>query len=157
MGAGLREFSAGGVSRPKPAEVRFYIDADLLGLGHVLARLRPDVTYPGDPGAVIHKRHRPPSPITSTSVKDSEWIPEVARRGWLILTRDRQIQEHRLEIAAVRDHGARMVALTGDGARSVFDQLEVVMCRWQDIERCRSEPAPFIYAATRTSLRRIPI
>ena len=29
---------------------RFYVDADLLGLGHVLAGLRPDTTYPGDPG-----------------------------------------------------------------------------------------------------------
>jgi hypothetical protein len=90
-------------------------------------------------------------------VRDSEWIPQVARRGWLILTRDRQIREHRLEIAAVVEHNARMVALTGADARSVFEQLEVVMCRWRDIERCLSEPAPFIYAATRTALRRIPL
>jgi hypothetical protein len=145
------------VSRTKPAEVRYYVDADLLGLGHVLAGLRPDVTYPGDQGAVIHKRYRPPCPITSPAVKDSKWIPEVARRGWLIVTRDRHVQEHRLEIAAVRDNGARMVALTGEEARSVFDQLEVVMCRWRDIERCLQEPAPFIYAATRTSLRKVPL
>ena len=141
--------------RTKPAEVRFYVDADLLGLARVLAGLRPDVTYPGDPGAVIHKRHRPPCPITSPAVSDSEWIPEVARRGWLIITRDRHIQEHRLEIAAVRDYGARMVALTGEDARSIFAQLEVVMCRWRDIERCASEPAPFIYAVTRTAMRAI--
>jgi hypothetical protein len=145
------------VSRIKPVEVRFYVDADLLGLGHVLAGLRPDVTYPGDPGAVIHKRHRPACPIASPAEKDSTWIPEVARRGWLIVTRDRHIQEHRLEIAAVRDHGARMVALTGEDARSVFAQLEVVMCRWRDIERCASESPPFIYAATRTTFRRIPL
>lgn len=44
------------MTRLKPAEIRFYIDADVLGLAHVLARLRPDVTYPGDPGAVIQKR-----------------------------------------------------------------------------------------------------
>jgi hypothetical protein len=145
------------VSRTKPAEVRFYVDADLLGLGHVLASLRPDATYPGDPGAVIHKRRRPPCPITSPAVKDHVWIPEVARRGWLILTRDRHIQEHRLEIAAVRDHSARMVALTAEDARSVFDQLEVVMCRWRDLARCLLEPPPFIYAATRTRLRKIPL
>lgn len=41
------------MTRVKPAEVRFYIDADILGVGHVLAGLRPDVTYPGDPGAVV--------------------------------------------------------------------------------------------------------
>lgn len=31
----------------KPAVVRFYIDADVLGLAKVLARLGSDVTYPG--------------------------------------------------------------------------------------------------------------
>jgi hypothetical protein len=145
------------VSRVKPAEVRFYIDADLLGLARVLAGLRPDVTYPGDPGALIHKRSRPACPITSPAVKDTRWIPEVAARGWLIITRDRHIQEHHLEIAAVREHRARMVALTAADAGSVFAQLEVVMCRWRDIERCASERPPFIYAATRTTMRAIPL
>src|SRR6266700_3319891 len=36
---------------PRAAQVRFYVDADVLGLGKVLAGLRNDVTYPGDPGA----------------------------------------------------------------------------------------------------------
>jgi hypothetical protein len=145
------------VSRTKPAEVRFYVDADLLGLARVLAGLRPDVTYPGDPGAVVHKRLRPPCPITSPAVRDTEWIPEVARRGWLIITRDRHIQAHRLEIQAVREHGARMVALNGEDASSVFAQLEVVMCRWRDIERHAVEVPPFIYSATRTAMRAIPL
>jgi hypothetical protein len=38
------------VSRIKPADVRFYIDADLLGLARVLAGLRHDVTYRAIPG-----------------------------------------------------------------------------------------------------------
>src|SRR3954471_19731502 len=71
----------------KPAEVRFYVDADLLGLTRALAERRHDVTYPGDPGTGIHKRHRPLCPIASPAVKDPEWVPEVARRGWLIITR----------------------------------------------------------------------
>ncbi len=83
------------MSRIKPARVRFYVDADLLGLAHILADLRPDVTYPGDPGKVIHKRQRPACPVSTPAVKDRIWIPEVARRGWLIITRDRHIQEHR--------------------------------------------------------------
>lgn len=52
----------------RAAQVRIYIDADLLGLGKLLAGLRNDVTYPGDPGAVIHKRQRAPCPITSPDV-----------------------------------------------------------------------------------------
>lgn len=30
----------------KPAEVRFYFDADILGLGKLISGLRPDCTYP---------------------------------------------------------------------------------------------------------------
>jgi hypothetical protein len=36
------------------ATVRFYLDADVLGLAKVLVQLRNDVTYPGDPGGVVH-------------------------------------------------------------------------------------------------------
>lgn len=35
----------------RPAVVRFYFDADVLGLAHTICRLRNDCTYPGDPGA----------------------------------------------------------------------------------------------------------
>jgi hypothetical protein len=41
------------VSRPtKPATVRFYFDADVLGLAKTVA-LRSDVTYPGDTGGLL--------------------------------------------------------------------------------------------------------
>lgn len=33
----------------RPAEVRFYFDADVLGLAKVVARLRNDATYPAIP------------------------------------------------------------------------------------------------------------
>lgn len=146
------------MSRIKPAEVKFYIDADLPSLARVLAGLRPDVTYPGDPGGVVHKRERPACPIASRDTKDPVWIPEVARRGWLIITRDRHIHEHRLEIAAVRDNGARMVVLVGDDARTAFDQVEVVMCQWRHITKwLADEKPPFIYAITRSHERKIPL
>jgi hypothetical protein len=38
----------------RAAQVRIYVDADIIGLGKIIASLRNDVTYPGDPGAVIH-------------------------------------------------------------------------------------------------------
>jgi hypothetical protein len=50
-----------------------------------------------------------------------------------------------------------MVALTGDDAGNTFAQLEVVMCQWRAIERCFAEPAPFIYAATRSRLKLIDL
>jgi hypothetical protein len=116
------------------------------------------VTYPGDPGGPVKGgRHRPPCPITSTDMPDARWIPETAQRQWLILTRDRHIQEHRAEIDAVRRSGARMVVLGGDEALDTFHQLEVLMCQWRKIEALLDEPGPFIYVATRTTMRRVVI
>jgi hypothetical protein len=65
----------------RAAQVRIYVDADLLGLGKILAGLRNDVTHPGDPGSVIHKRQRAACPITSPDVLDTHWIPQVAAPG----------------------------------------------------------------------------
>lgn len=140
-----------------PATVRFYVDADVLGLAKLIVQVRSDITYPGDPGGVVHRRQRPPCPIESPKVLDPDWIPEVAARGWLIITRDANIAVNRAEIAAVRDNGARMVALASKDARTTFDQLELLMIQWQAIEALVDEPGPFIYSATRTTLRSIDI
>ena len=84
--------AAGSAGRVRPATVRFYIDADVLGLAKLLVRVRNDVTYPGDPGGTLHKRERPPFPVSSPKALDTEWIPEVAAaRGWLIISRDANI------------------------------------------------------------------
>lgn len=141
----------------RPADVRYYVDADVLGLGHTLARLRSDLTYPGDPGAVIHKRQRPACPVTTPGADDLMWLPEVAVRGWLVITRDGKIQGHRREIAAVREHAVRMVALDTRQARNTWAQLEIVMCRWRQIEQLHDQPGPFIYIATRTTLRPVDL
>jgi PIN like domain len=107
----------------RAAQVRFYVDADILGLGKILGSLRNDVTYPGDPGAVIHKRQRAPCPIASPDVLDTDWIPEVAARGWLIVTRDSMIIQNRNEIAATRENNAKMVALNQRDAQTKWGQL----------------------------------
>jgi hypothetical protein len=141
----------------KQADVRLYLDADVLGLAKVLVQLRSNVTYPGDPGGVLRKRERSACPITTTDIADEVWIAETSRRAWLIITRDSAIQQNRAEVAAVRDSGARMVALSGPEAGTTWAQLEVVMCQWRRIEGLLAEPGPFIYAATRTTLRPVPL
>ena len=141
----------------KSARVRLYIDADLLGLTKILVQLRSDVTYPGDQGGVLHKRERSPCPITSTAVPDTTWIREVSDGGWLIVTRDSRIQDHPAETAAVLAHQARMVALAGIEATTAWSQLEVFMCQWRRIAALLDAPGPFVYSATRTSLRSVQL
>jgi hypothetical protein len=50
-----------------------------------------------------------------------------------------------------------MVALSGAEARGTFDQLEIVMIQWRAITRLLAEPGPFIYTATRTSLKTVDL
>lgn len=150
-----------GRSRPgrtnPQAHVRYYIDADILGLGKLLVQVRNDVTYPGDPGGVLHKRRREPCPIASPTVPDTEWIPIVTAHQWLIITRDANIAVNRAEISAVRDNAARMVTLSGRDAIGTWNQLKILMAQWRPIQSLLEQPGPFIYAATRTSIRSIDL
>ena len=141
----------------RAAQVRIYADADVLGLGKILAGLRNDITYPGDPGAVIHKRQRPPCPITNPDVLDTDWIPQVAARGWLIITRDSMIIQNRNEIATVRETKAKMVALNQRDAQTKWGQLEVFMVQWRRIEALTAEPGPFIRRVSRTAMTAIAL
>lgn len=142
----------------KPAPVQFYVDADVLGLARILVQVRGDVTYPGDPGGKVKGgRIRAACPVADPSTRDDVWIPETARQGWLVITRDRRIQEHRAEIEAVRVSGARMLTLAGAEAVDTFHQLEALMCNWRQILRLLDREGPFIVIATRTTLREFPL
>ena len=150
-------------TRPPPrpsgvrtASVRFYFDADILGLGKLIASVRPDVTYPGDPGTVLHKRRRPACPITSPHTDDAVWIPIVARSGW-VRSPGTVTSRTTGPSAAVRDHRLVMVALSAPEARTTWDQLEVVLCQWRAIEVLADSQGLLLYLATRTSLRAVPL
>lgn len=140
----------------KPAEVKYYFDEDILKLAHTIARLRPDCTYPGDPGDEIHRRKRSASPI-ERGAKDTIWVPQVASLGWLIVSRDFRISENPAERRAVREAGARMVALSGEDARQTWGQLELLIKYWRRIEELQREPGPFIYLASRSRLKLLPL
>lgn len=135
--------------------VRFYVDADTLGLAKVIAKLRWDVTYPGDPGGTVKRHTRAPCPITTTDVPDASWIPVVAAKGWAILSRDSKIERRPAEVAAIRDNDAKLFAIASDEQLDVWRQLEILMCNWRAIDALAGNPGPFIYRVTRTSMTRI--
>jgi PIN like domain len=130
-------------TRARLAVVRFYFDADVLGLAHVIAGLREDATYPGDPGATIHKRARPPCPITPGTI-DSIWIPKVARDSWAIITRDKRIERRPNELQTVLENGGRMFAITSPEQLRKWDQLEILMRCWRALEAKAAEPGPYV-------------
>ena len=142
----------------KPATTRFYVDADILGLAKALCQVRSDVTYPGFKGGDKKNGHlRPPCPITTTKTDDEVWIPETAKHGWLIITRDSKIQERTAEINAVRESGARMVAFVGKDAETSWDQLDLCIRKWSKFEALLAEPGPFIYAVSKSGIRKVSL
>ena len=142
------------MAKPKLAKLRFYVDADTLGLAHLLTAVRSDVTYPGDPGGTVDKRKRPACDI-DPATPDHEWIPVVAERGLVVITRDRRISQRTGEKAAVRDASGRHISITSREPLRKFEILEVVICQWRKIEELASLPGPYIYGITRTSIRKI--
>ena len=141
----------------RPATVRFYFDADILGLGKVIAALRPDATFPGDPGAIVRRRQRPPCVITSSDIDDVDWIPRVAADGMIAISRDSNIARRVAEVEAVVESGLRLIVLSSADAKTVWTQLEVLMCQWRRIEQIVELPGPYVYRASRTRLKHLPL
>ena len=76
----------------------YFTDENALGLGKLLAPCRPrDVLYPG------HER----LPEVPLGTPDLDWMPEVAGRGLIVLTRDRRIRTRPAELRVYLEHGIR--------------------------------------------------
>jgi len=139
----------------RPADVRFYIDADTLGLARILVQLRSDVTFPGDPGGTVKRRVRPPCPISRTDTKDVDWIGPVAEQGWVIISRDRSIARRSHERAAIEAAGAKLIAISSSEQLDNWGLLEIVLSQWRWIEARTEESGPFIFSLTRTGHQRL--
>jgi hypothetical protein len=136
----------------------WYVDADTLGLAHVLIRARPDVTFPGDNGV----RHRaswcmPPCVISDPATHDDKWIPAVTKAGLAIITRDKHIATRTAEINEVIATRARMFAITTPENLHTWDLLTIVVGQWQRLELAAQEDGPYIYSVTRTTMSKIDL
>lgn len=109
-------------------EVRFFVDADLLGVARILASVRADVTYPGDPGGIAADGFQRAPCAIKPGEKDADWIPQVAKNGWVVISRDRHIQHRPSERQAIVDAKARMFRLDSRHALNKWGQLEMI-CR----------------------------
>lgn len=70
-------------------------------------KLAPILRAAGLTVEVLIEHFHPDSP-------DTEWIPAVAARGWVILTQDKNIRNRTRERDAVRTSGARLFMLTNN-------------------------------------------
>ncbi len=86
-------------------------------------------------------------------VADAEWIPEITERGWVILTKDSQIQRNPIEREILKRAGARYVCLA---VASLSGKNEAACLRrhWATIDSAvRSKRAPLILRVTQSEVR----
>lgn len=87
------------------------------------------------------------------AVADTEWIPEVTARGWVILTKDENISRNPVEVAALRQAKAIYVALAAKDMTAP-DQVACLLKHWRTIVGVVSTRKPPVIAkVTRTDVR----
>jgi len=86
-------------------------------------------------------------------VSDETWIPEVASRGWVILTKDKNIRRAAAEIQALRNARARYVCLSSSNMRG-DEQAACLVSHWKTIQSVvMTKPVPLIVSVTRDNVQ----
>jgi hypothetical protein len=84
----------------------FFID-ECVAYHHVAATLR-------EAGFVAHV----PGPETfSTGTQDVDWLPRVGERGWILITKDKNIRKRGLELRALNQARVRTFVVTAAGLK----------------------------------------
>ena len=91
-------------------------------------------------------------PLTfGTGTLDADWLPKVGARGWVLITKDKNIRKRPIELRALRGAGVRAFVLTA-GNLTGEDQARILreaLPRMLRILR-KSDP-PFIARVTAES------
>ena len=76
--------------------------------------------------------------------KDTEWVPEVARRGWVVLSKDLNIASNALERITLFESGARVFLLSQQDLSGPAQATAFLQALRRIRNIARSEPPPFI-------------
>ncbi len=122
--------------KPPPELPTLFLDRNL-GKNIVSARLRTEGV-----AVEVHDDH------FAIDAPDEEWIRSVARRGWIAVTRDRNIRYRTHEMNSIRDSAARVIVIRMKAATG--EAIAEVLCRSMPrIARfVAATPAPFVVALT---------
>ncbi|OHU68858.1 hypothetical protein BKG86_02070 [Mycobacteroides chelonae] len=124
--------------------LRFYVDESAAGLGLALAAARKDT---------IHVGH-PLIPECPYGALDPDWIPAVAGRGLIVISRDKKLRTKPVEIRALWDHGLKVFNIGGKRDLSTWEWLVRVVRHWPRMESIVAErgQGPWIYTLNENSV-----
>jgi len=78
---------------------------------------------------------------------DVEWLPPIGERGWVLLTKDKDIRRRPLEVEAILNARVRAFVLTATHLRRE-EQAAIFLKAMPKIYRICRRPGPFIYNVT---------
>ena len=124
----------------------YFTDENTLGLGKLLRRRgRDDVLYPGHEDL----------PEVPLGTLDLAWMPIVAERDLVVVTRDRRIRTRPAELRAYREHGIRSVWIGAKQDLGPRAQVELFLEHESRLQRemTKRGPGPWALAMTPSGLR----
>jgi len=78
--------------------------------------------------------------------KDEQWLEEIGRRGWPVISRDQRLLRNQSARRALADNKVGCFVLFGAGNKPRWFAVRIIARNWDDIEHpCRSENRPFLY------------
>jgi hypothetical protein len=120
-----------------PKSITFFIDR-CLGTGTVPEKLR-------NAGILveIHDEH------FGQGTQDVDWLPEIGKKGWVVLTKDDRISRNKLERIAVARAQIKMFILISQGLKGE-EMAEIFIKAIDKMEKfVLKHPAPFIAKVSR--------
>jgi hypothetical protein len=124
----------------------YFTDENTLGLGKLLRRAgRDDVLYPGHEDLVEVPLGAP----------DLDWMPVIARRRLIVVTRDRRIRTRPAELRSYWEHGIRAVWIGAKQDLGPQQQVELFLRHERRLEReiTKRGPGPWALVMTPTGVR----
>jgi hypothetical protein len=116
---------------PQPLEITYFADASL---GHILANRLREAGFTVVPHDDLFEQGTP----------DTDWLPEVGRRGWPVLSKDTRIRYTPAELEALGRAGVRLFVLIGGNLRS--EQMAEAFLKAKDhmAQTLRKEKRAFV-------------
>jgi hypothetical protein len=115
--------------------VKYVVDENLLSLGNAMVAVRRDTA---------RFSREPVDDLLPRGILDTDWIPIVGDRGWVMITNDRRLRTRPVEAELAIAHQLKVVHLHGKVANQpAWDQLIRVATRWSNIEEQQPKPGPW--------------
>jgi hypothetical protein len=123
----------------------FYVDASVpIHVAQALQLVRTDIMYPGAVGC----------PVVTANVPDAEWLATAGENDWVVIMKDRKIRTRPWERQALSEAGVRAFCMTAAGNYSKWRTLQLLVERWDAIERTADAvDGPYICSVTQSGVR----